>query len=54
MERDKSVTIHQVEEVEKLVEDALIKLDQVQYALRTLEERLKAGQEVEPGEPSPD
>ena len=39
MERDKSVTIHQVEEVEKLVQDALAKLDQVQYALRTLEAR---------------
>lgn len=48
MERDKSVTIHQVEEVEKLVEDALIKLDQVQYALRTLEQRLKAGQHARP------
>ena len=32
MERDKSVTIHQVEEVEKLVQDALAKLDQVHYA----------------------
>jgi hypothetical protein len=42
MERDRSVTIHQVEEVEKLVHDALVKLDQVQYALRTLEARLKA------------
>ena len=42
MERDKSLTIHQVEEVEKLVADALVKLDQVQYALRTLEARLKA------------
>ena len=41
MERDKSLTIHQVEEVEKLVQDALVKLDQVQYALRTLEARLK-------------
>ena len=41
MERNESLTIHQVEEVEKLVEDALVKLDQVQYALRTLEARLK-------------
>ncbi len=41
MEKDKSLTIHQVEEVEKLVQDALVKLDQVQYALRTLEARLK-------------
>lgn len=51
MERDKSVTIHQVEEVEKLVQDALIKLDQVQYALRTLEARLKAGQQTGSGDP---
>ena len=41
MARDESLTIHQVEEVEKLVQDALAKLDQVQYALRTLEARLK-------------
>jgi len=41
MERDRSVTIHQVEEVEELVQDALIKLDQVQYALRTLQARLE-------------
>ena len=53
MERDKSVTIHQVEEVEKLVEDALIKLDQVQYALRTLEQRLKAGQRDRPSDAQP-
>jgi hypothetical protein len=48
MERPDSVTIHQVEEVEKLVEDALVKLDQVQYALRTLEERLKAAKSADP------
>ena len=41
MDRDKSLTIHQVEEVEELVQDALAKLDQVQYALRTLQQRLK-------------
>jgi hypothetical protein len=57
MERDKSLTIHQVEEVEKLVQDALVKLDQVQYALRTLEARLKdrkpaSGPEVPPGRES--
>ena len=53
MERDKSLTIHQVEEVEQLVQDALVKLDQVQYALRTLEARLKderaaTGREIPP------
>ena len=51
MERDKSVTIHQVEEVEKLVQDALAKLDQVQYALRTLEARLKQAGEDKPSRP---
>ena len=53
MDRDKSVTIHQVEEVEKLVQDALIKLDQVQYALRTLEQRLKAGKTETRDDPGP-
>jgi hypothetical protein len=51
MERDRSVTIHQVEEVEKLVQDALVKLDQVQYALRTLEARLKDRPAQEPAPP---
>jgi len=51
MERDKSVTIHQVEEVEKLVQDALVKLDQVQYALRTLEARLKERPPEAPSSP---
>ena len=41
MDRDRSLTIHQVEEVEELVQDALERLDQVQYALRTLQQRLK-------------
>lgn len=53
MERDKSLTIHQVEEVEKLVQDALAKLDQVQYALRTLEARLKSQREQAPGGEAP-
>ena len=52
MERDKSLTIHQVEEVEKLVQDALVKLDQVQYALRTLEARLKDRPKEGPGDPA--
>ena len=51
MERDKSVTIHQGEEVEKLVQDALVKLDQVQYALRTLEGRLKQQRQEQSAEP---
>lgn len=51
MERDKSLTIHQVEEVEKLVQDALVKLDQVQYALRTLEARLKDQREDQTPDP---
>ena len=51
MDRDKSLTIHQVEEVEKLVQDALVRLDQVQYALRTLEARLREQREDQADNP---
>jgi hypothetical protein len=51
VESGKPLTVHQVQEIEKLVQDALANLDQVQYALRTLEERLRDREEEGPRTP---
>jgi hypothetical protein len=47
-------TVDQTQEIERLVADVLEQLDQVRYALQTLEQRLKEqGRASGPDEPAP-